>query len=366
MTIELTTWNPRRGSVGDAKYEVSGGTLIDGTVDAGPQEPIDSGRADYSPIPTLPEIAAGSGLNQVNALWRRIYARLAQAAIPGQSMPGLLPFLNQGDEYRASDLLSLQAQIASMRLAYGLPTYTAFPGSAEYVQGMPIKGAHLAHLRKALALDGPAVVSVPVYYFWNYANGSDSVLTTILRSDYPYNTPYAVDFLNKTWARRGRASWFVPGRIGKLIDPFVLYQDPSDEAQISRYRKISNVLIPPYDDFSAVALQMTVENKTIDMEDLQVKVYLSNMVASVPPNLLPWGHGQPDQLDVLLATASVDNGVVSIPLNANALKAAGLGWKTFIIGTAHELAGTGSHSRSGGKGSYVDIVEGSAKLVFTF
>jgi hypothetical protein len=365
MTIELTTWNPRRGTTGDAQYEVSGGTLIDGTVDEGPQEPIDAGPQNYSPIPTLPEIAAGSGLNQVNALWRRMYARLAQAAVPGQSMPGLLAFLNQGNEYRFGDVLGLLLMIHSFRLAYGLPAYTAFPGYEDYLQGLPIKGAHLAHLRKALALDGPAVVSVPDYYSWNYANGSDTVSTTIFRRDYPYNTPYAIEFFNKIFYRRERTYLFV-GRIGKFIDPSVLYQDPSDEAQIFRYRKISNVFIPPYDDFSTVSLQMTVERKTTDMEDLQVKIYLSNTVASVPPNLLPWGHGQPDQLDVLLATASVDNGAVSIPLDAAALKTAGLGWKTLIIGTEHELAGTGSHSRSGGRGSFVDIGEGSAKLVFTF
>jgi len=150
MAYDLVTWSPRVGSSGDDKYNVLGAKKIDGSQDTGLPSRIDAGSSSYSSTPTISEINAGSGINQVIALYNRRQAQM-NAIMNGTPTP--ISYLTSNDtRIVALKFTDLYNAIGSLRSTEGFTAYT-FPTS-EVAAGKIVLGTHLAHARKALAIAG--------------------------------------------------------------------------------------------------------------------------------------------------------------------------------------------------------------------
>lgn len=153
--MDQVTWSPRVGSTGDDKYNVPGAINIAGSRDTSNPERVNAYSGSFSSTPTIAEINAANGVNQVVGLLKR---RALQAnALLGTSLT--YPAFAEADKKirtAASGLGEfewplLKAAIDALRAAEGFATYswptapTGSPGQAAY---------YLSHARKALALSG--------------------------------------------------------------------------------------------------------------------------------------------------------------------------------------------------------------------
>jgi len=183
----VSTWNPRVGAAGDDLYNVPGAYKLDGTLDTGDFSDILFGDASsYSTIPTIAEIAAGIGINQVIALVnRRIKNYNAQFSTSTTAQAYLT-----GTKAKAADIASVNNKINAMRQLEGLPSYT-FPTSEE-IAARRIRGTHLAHWRKALAISGILTPTIEAT-----SSGFYSGQDIYVRTDNPYATPSSESFVNE-------------------------------------------------------------------------------------------------------------------------------------------------------------------------
>jgi hypothetical protein len=197
MAFDLTTWNPCIGTTDDDKYDLPGSTRISGSKDTGAPTPIDVGDpSHYSSIPTDEEIAAGSGINQVIALVNR--RTLRQNQVIGSSYPAL-PYLSAGAKITPATINAIMGGIITARAIEGMgPAYDQWPGNI--ATGQPILGAHVAHMRKALAVSGTLDLTN------RYVSSSWGVYE---RVDAPYGTPVSEAVVNvyhdsaSYWGKQG-------------------------------------------------------------------------------------------------------------------------------------------------------------------
>jgi hypothetical protein len=190
MSYDLVTWSPRVGSSGDDLYNVPGATKLDLTVDSGSKTKIYAGDAtganpgsladfsDYtnaSLIPTIAQINASAGVNQVIGLLNR---RIKMwNALAGTSMSAIA-YVAASASVTAAKFNAICSAITTLRSTEGFTAYT-FPGTSfgdgNICVGCKVYGYHLANMRKALCLSGTQTISV--LHFWWYG-----------RTDNPWGT----------------------------------------------------------------------------------------------------------------------------------------------------------------------------------
>lgn len=152
MSFDLVTWAPRVGSSGDNLYNVPGATKLDGTLDTG--APCSVQAADvsgFSATPTIAQLNASSGFNQVAGAYNRraltYNSRFGTALVSAS-------YVAVGNQPAAADFTGLLSKINTMRAAEGWAGGSlAWPISTPTAGGI-IRGHHLAFLRKALAISG--------------------------------------------------------------------------------------------------------------------------------------------------------------------------------------------------------------------
>jgi hypothetical protein len=165
MGFDLVTWVPAIGGGGDNNYNVPGATKLDGTIDTGNQCTIQAGDSSgFSATPTIPQLNASSGFNQIAGAYNRRALTFNSAF--GTSLASVA-YVVAGAFPLASDFINLLSKINILRnnnsaagfqnegwvgtLAWPISTPTA---------GQPIKGHHLAFLRKALAISGTIKINL--------------------------------------------------------------------------------------------------------------------------------------------------------------------------------------------------------------
>ena len=164
MAYDLVTWSPRIGATGDDKYNVPAATVLAAGSTAG-----------YSATPTIAEINAGSGLNQiVAAVKRRIrtYNSLFGTSITEPSYVS-----SAANVISSGDFGSIQSAINDVRENEGFAAYTY---SSTY-SGLLVSN-HIAQLRKALTIDGTLKVGEATGVFPSYIKSGYN------RTDSPYGT----------------------------------------------------------------------------------------------------------------------------------------------------------------------------------
>jgi hypothetical protein len=122
---DLVTWSPRVGASGDDRYNLPA------------EARFEAGSSSFSTTPTLAEVNASSGMNQVIAECRR-----RRSFTPS--------FKQAGDPVKAAHFTDLQAHIDAIR---SIEEMSAWSWSAVPAAGGRIQAAHLSELRKALAVD---------------------------------------------------------------------------------------------------------------------------------------------------------------------------------------------------------------------
>ena len=244
--LDLVTWSPAINAI-----EVPGATQIDGTVDTiNPPTKIEAGASDYSATPTLAEINARSGWNQVVALLNRRVARYN--TLFGTSL-STASYFTAGDKITRSAMSTLQTRINSLRTSEGFSSYT-FPTLPSV--GEKIPGSVLAHHRKALRLEGICTLG----------EGSSRFR---LRTDNPYGTPTGTSIITTSGARR----------IGK---------DASSAPAVTRIRALWVFKLPDWSPSLAAgnitSVKHTLTAGVLDAtEAFTLKCYLSNGGESNPP-----------------------------------------------------------------------------------
>ena len=149
MAYDLVTWSPRISASGDDKYNVLGGTKLDASIDTGLPTRIDAGdSSSYSSTPTISEINAGSGLNQVIAAINRRAA--VHNSLFGTTIP-VLSYIAPDVRISAAKFLEIQTGINNVRRTEGFTSNGSFTTP---VAGNRILGTSIAEMRKALAISG--------------------------------------------------------------------------------------------------------------------------------------------------------------------------------------------------------------------
>jgi hypothetical protein len=171
MGFDLVTWAPAIGGSGDDLYNVPGAVTLGGSQDTGNPTLIEAGDASgFSSPPTIAEINASSGLNQVIGLLNRRIA-LYNAAY-GTSYMSALSYLTQ-TKISATALAAINTKIGVLRAAEGFSVYT-FP--TDIASAKIIKGVHLANMRKALKISGVQIINYN-HAYW-YTEGWTTYPTT--------------------------------------------------------------------------------------------------------------------------------------------------------------------------------------------
>ena len=179
MGFDQITWSPRRGATGDDQYDVPDDCGI-GAGDA----------SGFDATPTLAQIAASSGLNQIVGLANRrilqfkaLFGGTSQVAIP-YFVTGQRYFVTNGADPSWTLLINLINLIRSIEgfSVYGLVAPTA---------GHRILRTDILNLRKALRIGG--ILTRPG---WCIPPGSlapwpGDKHNGILRTDDPFGTPIA-------------------------------------------------------------------------------------------------------------------------------------------------------------------------------
>ncbi len=178
MGFDLVTWAPVIGGSGDNVYNVPGATKLDNTLDTtGGPCGVDAGDSSgFLTIPTIAQLNASSGINQVIGLYNRRAGQYNSAF--GTSLT-IMAYLAAGVKPKATDFTNLFTNISTLRTQEGwTASAIAWPNTTP-TAGRAIRGDHVAYLRKALAIAGTIKLSDP--------NGG--LFYNNLRDDNPYGTP---------------------------------------------------------------------------------------------------------------------------------------------------------------------------------
>lgn len=143
----LYTWTPCIGGSGDDLFNVPGATKLDGSFDSSnPPTKMALGGTSYSTIPTIAEINAGSGLNQVIAAYNR-RAGMYNSEF-GTTLTIMSYLTTTGSRTLASSMTTLFSNIGSLKQQEGLSdtTWTISAPAARRT----CWGHQLAYLRKKI------------------------------------------------------------------------------------------------------------------------------------------------------------------------------------------------------------------------
>jgi hypothetical protein len=302
---------PAVGVSGDDKYNIPGGVKLDGSQDAGNPSSIISGDASgFSTIPLISELTASSGLNQIIGLINRRILTW-NAAFGTSIVP--LAYLTPPVRLRAADVTAIFNKINELRTLENFASYT-FPTS-QVQSGLPIRGTHIAHMRKALAIPSGL-------YSLKIAGNPGYV-----RIDSPYGVLQSEAL--------GMNQYMVVGQMS---------------TDLSRRRRLSNFCVPSWLNdvslFSSPSFQKTWFSR---VGTVTLNLYCSN-TDDQPPNLAPPGGGTPYHTDNLEGT--IVAGASSLAVSAARIAAAAGHCISYLVAAAQDVAGTNVNGYvNGGDGS---------------
>jgi hypothetical protein len=319
MGFDLVTWSPRVGSTGDDKYNLPGATKIDGALDTGNPTRIDVGDASgFSTIPTIAEINASSGLNQIVGLVNR--RRRNANALLGTAFAAL-PYFTPGVKITYTDIAALQSGVISARTMDSLEAYTGtWP---TYSAGTPISGNLIAHLRKSLRISGK--------YFGTsrYTYGLREVFYG--RRDLPWGTPYSETVTppqSYTAGKYLRASGLQRWRMR------LLYSQALPEWVVST-EGTAIVHFTPSSYNAALETGWTLDAYLSDSDDHAWTIGSYT--------------GWPYNTDTLLASfaySTLSRQTASVSMSTLAARAGT--WLSLVFGNSYEIAGTGAEPTTTG------------------
>jgi hypothetical protein len=204
-----------------------------GAQDTGNQSLVADGGSSFSTIPTIAEINASAGLNQVIGLVNRRMKNY-NAAFGTTMTP--LAYLT-GTKIKAADFTAIKTAIDLVRTTEGFAAYGSWP--ANMTAGKLIKGVHLAHMRKALRISGVCTLAWYGCVYnrmdnpWlTYKPGSEAAISQ------PATSELAVGKMSGTYPTRARSTpqfalpeWFAAGEsVTRTLKFNALKRDVSLEA----------------------------------------------------------------------------------------------------------------------------------------
>lgn len=255
---DLVTWSPRVGATGDDRYDLPENSATK------------AGASDYSDPPTLDEINARSGMNQIIA---EINRRIAIIDDPDRfgGGPGLTPanYVSAGDRVLRSKIIELQTLVNAIRSAEGNSSYSF----TTVTIGLRIAELHLFELREALAIDHFKV------YVFATADHSDNI-------------------------SRRATSYPPEGKPGEviLVGSSLLFAQTKQSTLWIKFRAYVAFKIPSWmPDFSAADIYVRGKRNNSALGSENVLFYRSNTYLG-KIDTGDWGH-----LDVLLGSITRDN-----------------------------------------------------------
>jgi len=141
---DLITWSPRKDTTGDDRYYLGADPVYNAGTEEWTSLPLElpAGASDYSSTPTIAEISARTGMNQLIAEIKRQETVLSG----GGTVPS---YKNASDKILATDYNNLKTCIINLRsiLNYSVFTWTL---STAVANSTEIKNIHFMELRKAV------------------------------------------------------------------------------------------------------------------------------------------------------------------------------------------------------------------------
>lgn len=186
---DLITWNPRVGATGDDRYNIDLNTAIG------------AGSSSYSSPPTISEINAGSGINQIIAEVNRRCGESDDALVQNGSI-STVAYIAAGG---AISLLALTAKIDLIRENEDQAYFSTATGQT----GQAIRGAWVAAMREALSLDYISVyLDKSDHNFETYSSPVRRQMDCYLKREdsfYPPTTTSVFPDINFRCGQRGSA-----------------------------------------------------------------------------------------------------------------------------------------------------------------
>ena len=325
MGNDLVTWAPRRGDSGDDLYDVPDDT------------PVGAGDASgFSATPTIDQINASSGLNQVIGLANR-RVKIFNARF-GVTMP-TEGYASAETSRSAAKWAAVCSRINAIRVAEGFGDYTFL--TAEAAAGLNIRRQHILDMRKALRIAG--ILS------YNYnANYSGTPLCLYKdeyrRQDSPYPTGANEGYVVTT-GYYGKETLAGVTRRYRLLVSYPIHE-----------WVIAGALAAAFWRIRLAAVYTT-------LESVEPAVYSSNTDDSAYP--APVGDfdgvaynltGTRGQLEGLFTTTTgVDQDVA---INTGRVESKAGARFSIIVGTEKELTGTGIGGGSGTRAEFVTATNG--------
>ncbi len=165
-SISIPAWNPCVGSSGNARFDIPGAIPLAGgsPADFLDDRPVDRGSSGYSALPTLGQIDAGAGWNQVIAYLQRQKQLMDTYSLSNMGavlQPAFLAGDRRVSHYDIADNSSstaspayMRAQVDDIRRQWGLPAWTWVYGPPVAtdisLSAFPMRGVDLAEVRQAL------------------------------------------------------------------------------------------------------------------------------------------------------------------------------------------------------------------------
>ena len=313
MGFDLVTWAPRVGSTGDDVYNVPGGTKLDGSVDTGGPCTVQAGDSSgFSATPTVAQLNASSGINQVIGLYNR-RALMFNAAF-GTSL-ATIAYIVSGTMPKATDFTNILTKINTLRggsagtnegwtggnLAWPISTPTA---------GQPIMGHHLAFLRKALAISGTMVCNNGGAKMWQYT-----------RNDSPYGT-------GTSESQTSNAGF----NVGQITGP-----------PITRSRTICNFRVPDFVSagLTSATLGIQFTSPSAGSPAWNYNVYSANSDVSAPSLTPAYGGTYYTANSALEGSFNATLGTAqNLSITAAHVQSRANGYMGFLCVSSREFAGT--------------------------
>jgi hypothetical protein len=301
MGYDLVTWAPAIGGGGADKYDPPASSTINYGDTSG-----------FSATPTIAQLNATSGINQVIGLYNRRALNcnaLTGSALATQAYLG-------GNRVRASDLTTLRTRINTMRAAEGFAAYSFV---APLAANGTITGAVIAELRASLRIAGTMTVvrgaANKGYYSrfhsaGGYPGGSSSI--NISNVD-------ATDNIGKTYS-------------------------PPTSGTILRERRLFSVPIPDYvTSLTSASFDVTFGSVNTSLEAVDILLYTSNTDDHLYDDT---AHGTniDNFIDSILAPTATAYSI-TVP-DAEFTAAAGR-YLSFILISAHDSTSDGAGGSGG-------------------
>jgi len=317
MAYDLVTWSPRISASGDDKYNVLGGTKLDASIDTGLPTRIDAGSSSYSSTPTISEINAGSGLNQVIAAINRRAA--VHNSLFGTTIP-VLSYIAPDVRISAAKFLEIQTGINNVRRTEGFTSNGSFTTP---VAGNRILGTSIAEMRKALAISGTFAPHATTHTAYDAAD----TRRQYRRIDNPYGTPTSETIVGPTGdANIARVYWEKSG------------------ANYLRYRLLVSYRIPEWmTTIVSCVFQTSLSLSTGSATPMTYRLYRPNAPGRYPSPAISDFYAT-DNLLYTLATvfSSVTDNTTDLTIANVVVTALAGGYLTFLSGWDVDFDDTGS------------------------